>query len=174
MAQSSNDLAYTEITRSEIASSGIGVSPRGIASYEDLQRAAFSEGPAASAAAQDSADQAAIDAGVADGKAEGAQATAESAQGTADAAMIRADDAYDRADDAYDLAGTKVTKNAGPGWISPTGSASRGALVSYSAPVISNPPTQAEVQGVADAVQALSQHMVALIVDLKANGALSS
>lgn len=172
--QLSNDLAYTEISRSEIASSGIGVSPRGIASYEDLQRAAFSEGPAASAAAKDAADQAAIDAGVADAKAVDAGVAAESAQGTADAAMTRADDAYDRGDEAYARAETKVAKNFGAVWEAATGTAARTAYAAYTAPTISNPPTQAEVQGVADAVQAMSRRMVALISDLRANGVLSS
>jgi hypothetical protein len=172
---------YTEISRSEIASSGIGVSPRGIASYEDLQRAAFSEGPAASEAAKNAADQAALDAGVADAKAVVAGVVAEEAQGTADAAMMRADDAYDRgdeayerADEAYDYADTKVAKDFGATWGAATGIAARTAYEAYEAPTISNPPTQAEVQGVADAVQAMSRRMVALISDLRANGALSS
>jgi hypothetical protein len=58
-------------------------------------------------------------------------------------------------------------------YASPTGTASRATFATYSAPTISNPPTQAEVQAIAAALQVASQHLKALIDDLKANGNLS-
>lgn len=161
-----NDLDYTEIGRREIAASGIGVSPRGIASYESLQRAAFTDAPAASAAAQGTANQAVTDAGVADGKAEEAQGTAEFAQGTADTAM-------GRADDAYDLADTKVTKDLGPVFAAPAGSVSRAALPAYAAGTAGVTYTATDVQGLMDQVAALTTRLAAAITDLRGNGALT-
>jgi len=58
------------------------------------------------------------------------------------------------------------------GWTAATGTADRSTFATYTAPTISNPPTQAEVQAVANAVQILSRHMKALIDDLKAAGAI--
>lgn len=55
----------------------------------------------------------------------------------------------------------------------PTGTLSRASFAAYSAPTVSNPPTQAEVQGIANALQAHSQVLAALITDLRANGNLS-
>lgn len=55
----------------------------------------------------------------------------------------------------------------------PTGSTSRATFAAYSAPVISNPPTQAEVQAIANALQTIMQRVAALITDLKNNGNLS-
>lgn len=55
----------------------------------------------------------------------------------------------------------------------PTGTLSRASFATYSAPVISNPPTQAEVQAVADALQVVSRTLAALITDLEANGNLT-
>lgn len=43
----------------------------------------------------------------------------------------------------------------------------------YTAPVISNPPTQAEVQGIADAVEAISTALTDLVTLLQANGNLT-
>jgi hypothetical protein len=59
-------------------------------------------------------------------------------------------------------------------WLAPTGAMVRTALAGYSAPTISNPPTQAEVQALANAVQDISQHLSALIADLITNGNLTT
>ena len=50
---------------------------------------------------------------------------------------------------------------------------SRTALASYAGQTVSNPPTQAEVQAIDDAVRDMSQRVVALINDMKANGVLT-
>lgn len=71
-----------------------------------------------------------------------------------------------------DLAGVFVPIVASSTWGNPTGAAERTAFATYTAPTISNPPTQAEVQAVADALQAVSRHLKALIDDLKAAGAI--
>ena len=55
---------------------------------------------------------------------------------------------------------------ASTGWGSPSGTLSRTAYAAYPGQTISNPPTQAEVQTLDDAVKALSQHFAAVITDL--------
>ena len=57
----------------------------------------------------------------------------------------------------------KVAKNGSTGWSAATGTGSKSTFATYSAPTISNPPTQAEVQALANAVQVLSQRMKAVI-----------
>lgn len=71
-----------------------------------------------------------------------------------------------------DLGGDFVAKETSSGWASPTGTAERTTFTTYTAPTISNPPTQAEVQAVADAVQILSRRMKALVDDLKSSGVI--
>lgn len=53
------------------------------------------------------------------------------------------------------------------GWGTATGTEDKTAIAAYVAPVISTPPTQAEVQALATYVQELSQRVVALINALK-------
>lgn len=55
-----------------------------------------------------------------------------------------------------------------PGWDAPTGTLERTTFATYTAPVISNPPTQAEVQAIANALQNVSRRLAALISDTKA------
>ena len=55
----------------------------------------------------------------------------------------------------------------------PTGTVSRATFATYTAPVISAIPTQAEVQAIADALQAVSRTLAALVTDLRANGNLA-
>lgn len=74
--------------------------------------------------------------------------------------------------DNLGTSGTFVRTVTSSGWSGPTGTAERSAFATYTAPTISNPPTQAEVQAVANAVQVISRHMKALIDDLKAAGAI--
>ncbi len=57
---------------------------------------------------------------------------------------------------------SKVDKGVSTGWSSPTGAASKATYATYVAPAISNPPTQAEVQALANATQTLSQHLKAV------------
>lgn len=64
---------------------------------------------------------------------------------------------------------TRVT-----GWSADTGTASRAANATYTAPAISNPPTQAEVQAIANAVQAISQAVKALKDDLITHGLIGT
>lgn len=52
----------------------------------------------------------------------------------------------------------------------PTGTFARSTFATYDAPTISDPPTQAEVQEIADHLQILSRRLAALITDLKNNG----
>lgn len=53
------------------------------------------------------------------------------------------------------------------GWEAPTGTVERDTFATYTAPVISNPPTQAEVQAIANHLQLISRHLAALILDTK-------
>lgn len=164
--------APVELTRREIAASGIGSDPKAISAFEDLQEFAYRSNPAAAEAAKATAEQAGAAAATADTKADAAQGAADAAAGTASAAATAAVAAQNRADDAYDLAATKADKSTGASWAAPSGTEARTGISAYSAPTISNPPTQAEVQAIADAVQTLSRAVVALITDLRATGAI--
>lgn len=55
---------------------------------------------------------------------------------------------------------------ASTGWGAASGTLSRAAYTSYAGQTVSNPPTQAEVQQVDDALKLLSQTVAALITDL--------
>jgi hypothetical protein len=66
-----------------------------------------------------------------------------------------------------------VRKSVGPAWTDATGTATRTVYASYAGQTVSNPPTQAEVQALDDTVKALSQAVVALVNDLKANASLT-
>lgn len=59
-----------------------------------------------------------------------------------------------------------------PGWTADTGTADRASHATYTAPTISNPPTQAEVQAIATALQAATQEIKALKDDLIAQSIL--
>ena len=56
----------------------------------------------------------------------------------------------------------KVDKNLSTGWSAATGTSSKATFATYTAPAISNPPTQAEVQALANHVQVLSQRLKAV------------
>lgn len=60
------------------------------------------------------------------------------------------------------------------GWSADSGTAKRSANTTYSAPTISNPPTQAEVQAMANALQDTTQALKALKDDLIALGMLGA
>lgn len=66
-----------------------------------------------------------------------------------------------------------VRQDIGSAWTAATGTISRAAYASYAGQTVTNPPTQAEMQALDDAVKAMSQAVVGLITDLKANGVLT-
>ena len=70
------------------------------------------------------------------------------------------------------LPATYVAKDTTTNWVAQTGTAERTTMATYTAPTISNPPTQAEVQALANAVQALSRRQKALIDDLLSGGTI--
>lgn len=75
--------------------------------------------------------------------------------------------------DAFEVLAPFVEQDVGPAWTAATGTEARSALASYAGQVVSNPPTQVEMQALDDAAKAISQHVIALINDLKGNGALT-
>jgi hypothetical protein len=75
--------------------------------------------------------------------------------------------------DAFEALAPFVRQDQTAAWTAATGTEARTALAAYAGQTISNPPTQAEVQTLDDAVKAISQHLVALINDAKANGTLT-
>lgn len=75
--------------------------------------------------------------------------------------------------DAIEALQPFVRQDQGAAWTAATGTEARTALAAYAGQTVSNPPTQAEVQAIDDAVKALGQHVVALINDLRGNGALT-
>jgi len=150
----------------------------------------IAEALAAALAAQGSADVANANAAAAQADATAAQGSAAAAQTTANTGVTNASTAQTTANTALANAATaqttansKITQatadglyvhqDLGPAWTAATGTASRAAYAAYVSPTISNPPTQAEMQTLSDAVQDLSQRMVALITDLKANSTLT-
>lgn len=66
-----------------------------------------------------------------------------------------------------------VRKDQTTAWTAATGTEARTALAAYAGQTVSNPPTQAEMQTLDDAVKAMSQHLVALINDLRGNDTLT-
>ena len=71
------------------------------------------------------------------------------------------------------LADTYVAKDTGTSdWAASTGTANRATHATYSAATISNPPTQAQVQAMANALQQVSQGFKGLSDDLLGNAAI--
>lgn len=62
----------------------------------------------------------------------------------------------------YRVGSNKVVGARDTGWTTPTGTATKGTGATYTAPTISNPPTQAEVQAMADALQLATRQIKAL------------
>lgn len=130
-------------------------SPAAVENYLAIQEAAFTSNPQSAAAAQIAADQAAIDAAA--------------AQSAADAAAADAATKIDQTDgDAR-----YVRQDQSPAWVDPSGTLARATYATYTAPVISLAPTQAEVQALADHVQILSRTLAALITDARAVNVLT-
>lgn len=70
--------------------------------------------------------------------------------------------------------GTQVLGARITGWAADTGTDKRTANATYTSPTISNPPTQAEVQAIADALQNLSRTQKALKADLFTQGIIGT
>lgn len=66
-----------------------------------------------------------------------------------------------------------VRQDQSPAWATPTGTLSRAGFAAYAGQTVSNPPTQAQMQALDDAMKAHSQALAALITDLRAIGALT-
>lgn len=66
--------------------------------------------------------------------------------------------------------GVQVVSNRRTGWYADTGILRRDINATYTAPTISNPPTQAEVQAIADSLSGASRTIGALKQDLMAHG----
>lgn len=75
---------------------------------------------------------------------------------------------------AYQINGTQVVTARQTGWGAATGTATRTAIATYTAPTITNPPTQAEVQAIADALQAWSRRGKAVTDDLATHGLIGA
>lgn len=74
----------------------------------------------------------------------------------------------------YRVNNVQVVAARQTGWSAATGTATRSAIATYSAPTISSPPTQAEVQAIADALQAWSRRTKALGDDLATHGLIGT
>ena len=72
-----------------------------------------------------------------------------------------------------DADGRYVLQDVGAAWSAATGTEARTALASYAGQNVSPAYVEAEAQATDDAVKALSQALVALINDLRANGGLT-
>lgn len=66
-----------------------------------------------------------------------------------------------------------VLKDQTATWGTPTGTFARTTFAAYAGQTVSNPPTQAEMQALDDAVKANSQRLAALISDLRGNSVLT-
>lgn len=114
-------------------------------------------------ASQNAADAAQAAADAAAGNAGSAQGSAAAAQSTANTALANAATAQGRADDAYTLADNAVVKLQTPAPV----------YVPYTGQTVSNPPTQAEMQALDNAVVALATAYDSLKNKLQAIEALS-
>lgn len=70
--------------------------------------------------------------------------------------------------DALPIADFLSTENVQTGWGTPSGTLARTTFASYAGQTVSNPPTQAEMQTLDDAVVIVSRRLAALVTDLLA------
>ena len=75
--------------------------------------------------------------------------------------------------DAFEVLAPFVEQDVGAAWSSPSATAARTAIPVYAAAVITNPPTQAEVQAISTQLAAVTAAAAGIVTDLKANGALT-
>jgi len=105
------------------------------------------------------------------------------AQNAADAARLAADTAQETGEQAQFTADGKISqddadklyvaRDATPEWMPATGDADRSSFAVYQAPIITDPPTAAQVQALANAAQTMHQHMKALVDDLILNSTVT-
>jgi hypothetical protein len=74
----------------------------------------------------------------------------------------------------YKVATIQVVGARSTGWTADTGTAEKGAKATYTAPTISNPPTQTEVQNIANAVQGATRELKALKDALLTHGLIGT
>lgn len=74
----------------------------------------------------------------------------------------------------FTVGSSQVLTTRRTGWAADTGTAKRTANATYTAATISNPPTQAEVQAIANALQDVSQALKALKDDLLTHGLIGT
>jgi hypothetical protein len=67
----------------------------------------------------------------------------------------------------------RVSKDQTTAWATPTGTFDRTTFTAYAGQTISATPTQAQVQAIDNHVKLMSQHLAALISDLRANDTLT-
>lgn len=79
-----------------------------------------------------------------------------------------------KATSEYRVGANKVVGARDTGWTAVAGTAQKGGGTTYTAPMISDPPTQAEVQAMADALQDAHQKIKALQDALTAHGLIGS
>jgi hypothetical protein len=75
--------------------------------------------------------------------------------------------------DVFENLAPFVRQDQTPAWVDATGTETRTTFSTYAGQVVSNPPTQAEVQAIDDHVKVLSERLAALINDLREVGALT-
>lgn len=108
---------------------------------------------------------------------QGELATAQAGLALAVADIAAAQDAITLVQD--DVTGLQATvldavlKDQTPAWVDPTGTLARVTFGAYAGQVVSNPPTDVEVQAIDDHMKVLSQTLAALVTDLRANGVLT-
>jgi hypothetical protein len=74
----------------------------------------------------------------------------------------------------FEVASVQVVGARSTGWTADTGTAEKGAKATYTAPTISNPPTQTEVQNIANALQGATRELKAIKDALIAHGLLGA
>lgn len=105
--------------------------------------------------------------------ASGAQSTANTAISAAGTAQGTATAAQGAANAALALASSALQGgNAVAGWVDPTGAGSRGTFDMNFAPVVSSPPTQAEVQAIVAQLVLVQKRLGQLELDLLHLGAI--
>lgn len=87
---------------------------------------------------------------------------------------LKADEANPQFTGVIRIAGTQVVRARITGWEAPTGTAERDTFSTFTAATISNPPTQSQVQTIANHVQLLSRHVAALIADMRSHGLIGT
>lgn len=144
---------YTDLTDREIGAIIGEAGPRARQWFRDVGNAVFRDAREDTGAVNDAAD---------------------AARAAANTALVTAETAQARADAAYVLADEAVASNLGPVFGAVSGTISRAAYTTYTAPTANAVYDPGQMQALLDAVQALSRSHGAAVTDLRANGALSA